>query len=78
MTPRDELCRAVRAAWAEVFNLQLAAMMPGLSAGQLKLIKRQERVARERRRVVCARLQQDIRRRMPPVQLELPLPKPHI
>jgi len=74
-----ELCRAVLAARDEVFRLQLAAMMPGLTAGQIKCLKRQERAARTKRRALCAMLRADILRRLPPTQpkqLPLPLPKP--
>jgi hypothetical protein len=75
----DELCRAVLAARDEVFRLQLAAMMPDLTVGQIKCLKRQERAARTKRRALCAMLQADIVRRMPPMaptQLPLPFPKP--
>jgi hypothetical protein len=74
-----ELCRAVLAARDEVFRLQLAAMMPGLTAGQIKCLKRRERAARTKRRAFCALLRADILHRLPPTaptQLALPLPKP--
>jgi hypothetical protein len=73
---RDDLCRAILFARDEVYRLQIAALMPGLTPGQIKIIRRQERVARERRRALCAMLRTDIRRKLPPKQLSLPLPPP--
>jgi hypothetical protein len=72
---RQDLCRAVLAARDEVYRLQIAALMPGLTAGQLKSLKRQERAARQERRRLCELVRRDIRTRMPPAQLQLPLPR---
>ena len=70
----NELCRAVGRARDEVYRLQIAALMPGLTAGQLKSLKRQERAAREERRRLCELVRRDIRAHMP-AQLQLPLPR---
>ena len=76
MTER-ELIAAVLAARDGVYRLQIAAMWPGLTAGQIKGIKRQERAARDRRRAACRELRADILRRHPPKQpTQLPLPLP--
>ena len=72
---RDDLCRAILFARDEVYRLQIAAMMPGLTPGQIKIIKRQERVARERRRALCGMLRAEVRSKHP-TQLSLPLPPP--
>jgi hypothetical protein len=77
-SPDDTLCRAVLAAAWEVRHWQIQQLLPGLTAGQLKTLKRKERAARERRRFLCERLREDIRRGMPPLehQLRLPLQPP--
>jgi len=75
----DILCRAVLAAAWEVRHWQIEALMPGLTAGQLKTLKRKERAARERRHALCQRLRAEVVSRMPPkhpTQLPLPLPRP--
>jgi hypothetical protein len=59
----------------EVFHWQLQALVPGLTAGQLKIIKQKEREARMERRRICELIRQDIRARYS-AQLRLPLPSP--
>jgi hypothetical protein len=76
--PDGDLCRAVLAAREEVYRLQIAALMPGLTPGQIKLIRRQERIARTKRRAAHAALQAERRRFWEAVQLELPLRRTHM
>jgi hypothetical protein len=73
-SPDNNLCRAVLAAAWEVRHWQIQQLLPGLTAGQLKTLKRKERTALERRRFLCERLRQDIRRGMPPTERQLRLP----
>ena len=73
-SPDNTLCRAVLAAAWEVRHWQIQQLLPGLTAGQIKTLKRKERAARERRRFLCERLRQDIRRGMPSTEQQLRLP----
>jgi hypothetical protein len=87
MKPRrpDWTDHFVRWNWL-VQHWQIQALLPGLSAGELKAIKRNERVARQWRRFCCAKAAEEIREKLArwekieprkkPVQLRLPLPEP--
>ena len=78
-SPDNTLCRAVLAAAWEVRHWQIQQLLPGLTAGQLKMLKRKERAARERRRWLCDRLRAEVRRTLgarEPQQLRLPLHPP--
>jgi len=68
----NNLCKALLAARDEVFRLQIAALMPGLTAGQRKLLKGQEAAARQERRRLCEMIRRECRARMPDKQLQLP------
>jgi len=79
MTPeRTNWGRALLAADWNVKHWTLQALLPGLTAGEIKSIKHKEREARERRRYCCKMLRAEVMQNYPPAQLELPLPKPHI
>ncbi len=70
----SEICKALLAARDLVYHWQIYAMWPGLTPGQVKILKRKERAARQRRRALCQQLREMIRRKCPPAQLSLPLP----
>ena len=72
---RPNWARALLAADWEVKHLILQALMPGLTPGQIRTLKRKEREARERRRFCCRMLREEVRSGMPPrepQQLRLP------
>ena len=72
---RPDWARALLAADWEVKHLILQALMPGLTSGQIRTLKRKEREARERRRLFCKKLREEVRSTMPPrepQQLRLP------
>jgi hypothetical protein len=85
MKPRREpdWCRMLLAADWLVKHLIIQAMLPGLSPGEIKDLKRRERAARERRRFFCQLVREEVcatlarweklEPRKKPVQLELPL-----
>jgi hypothetical protein len=75
MTMERDLVRAALRARDEVYRLQIAALMPGLTAGQIKNLKRQERAARIERRRLCGLIRLELRAKMEPRQLQLPLSK---
>jgi hypothetical protein len=82
--------------WTDIFmrwrwetdRLVFQAMLPGLTPGEIRDIKRQERYAREQRRYAQKKAVEEIRATLArwespepkkptrPVQLELPLPNP--
>jgi hypothetical protein len=76
---------AMRWDWL-VKHLILRALLPGLTPGEVKDLKRRERRAREWRRFCCVKAREEIcatlarweklEPRQKPVQLRLPLPEP--
>jgi hypothetical protein len=72
---RPDWARALLAADWEVKHLILQALLPGLTPGQIRTLKRKEREARERRRCRCKMLREEVRGNVPPresQQLRLP------
>ena len=89
MKPRQpDWCRVLLAADWLVKHLTLQALLPGLTPGEVKAIKRRERAARQQRRYALKKAVEEIRatlarwekhepkkpaRPARPVQLRLPL-----
>jgi hypothetical protein len=86
MKPRQpDWCRVLLAADWLVKHLILQALLPGLTPGQIKDLKRRERKARERRRYFAKLVRQEVietlarwekhepKKPARPVQLRLPL-----
>jgi hypothetical protein len=91
MKPRrqPDWCRMVLAADWVVKHLILQALLPGLSPGEIKSIKRRVRAAQDRRHLFCELVREEVRATLArwekleppkkpvrPVQLSLPLPAP--